>query len=96
MISLFFAYFFSPPVAPTKQFILNDTSLAITSDINGDRYLFFQDTTGLIRGMIYNSNLDTWRASLNIGTNSSAKSYTPLAATTLNPDGEDSLQVLVA
>ena len=83
----FFTYFCSPPVAqnhstiPTSQFILNDTSLAAVSDASGNRHLFFQDTTGLLRGMKYNSHSDQWSASLNMGTNSSAKNYTPLAAT---------------
>ena len=66
-------------ILPPRQLILNDTSLAATSDANGNRYLFFQDSTGHIRGAARTDN--EWTTSLNLGINSNAKNYTPLAAT---------------
>ncbi|CAD6587164.1 MAG: hypothetical protein ASARMPREDX12_002766 [Alectoria sarmentosa] len=69
-------------ITPTAQFILNDTSLAAVSDSDGNRYLFFQDPIGLIRGVIRTDN--QWSTNLNLGTSSNAKNYTPLAAIALN------------
>ena len=71
---------------PSRQFILNDTSLAATYDANGNRYLFFQDPTGHIRGAVRTDN--QWSTSLNLGISSNAKDYTPLAATSSNASSE--------
>ena len=85
---LFWAYLCNPltshnhSITPTAQFILNDTSLAAVSDSDGNRYLFFQDPIGLIRGVIRTDN--QWSTNLNLGTSSNAKNYTPLAAIALN------------
>lgn len=82
------AYLYSLPVShngsitPTTQFLLNDTSLAALSDSNGNRYLFFQDPTGLIRGVVRTDS--EWSTSLNLGTSINAKYYTPLAALAAN------------
>lgn len=75
-IIFFLTYSYSIP--PPKQFILNDTSLAAVSEVSGNRYLFLQDPTGLIRGVVRTDN--QWSTSLNLGINSNAKNHTPLAA----------------
>ena len=81
---LFSAYLRSPltsyynSTAPTTQYILDDTSLAAISSSDGNRYLFFQDPTGLIRTVVRTNN--QWRANLNPATGLNAKNYTPLAA----------------
>ena len=73
------------------QVILDDTSLAALSLPNGDRQLFFQDSTGLIRRAVRTASNSQWstspnlNASLNLGphpiVNSNPKKYTPLAVT---------------
>lgn len=91
------AYFCSPltsyksSITPTTQSILNDTSLAATYDANGNRYLFFQDSTGHIRGAVGTNN--EWSTSLNLGIDSNAKNYTPLAIT--DPVSADNFYVLL-
>ena len=65
-------------ILPSRQFILNDTSLAATYDAYGNRYLFFQDSTGHIRGALRTDN--EWNTSLDLGINLNAKNHTPLAA----------------
>ena len=60
--------------------ILNDTSLAALALANGNRYLFFQDNTGLIRQAIRTPSNGQWSTSVDFNVGSSAKKYTPLAA----------------
>ncbi|KAM0796491.1 hypothetical protein BDR22DRAFT_976090 [Usnea florida] len=71
---------------PSGQFILNDTSLAATYDANGNRYLFFQDSTGHIQAAVRTDG--DWSTRMKLGINSNAKDYTPLAATSTNASNE--------
>ena len=76
--------------------ILNDTSLAALVLASGDRSLFFQDNTGIIRQAVRPSPNGPWitSAGFNVtGFNviSSARNHTPLAAV-IAPD--DSASVL--
>ena len=81
---LFSAYLRSPLTShynsstPTTRFILDDTSLAAISSSDGNRYLFFQDPTGLIRSVVRTNN--QWSTTLNLAPGLNAKNYTPLAA----------------
>ena len=83
----------NPSILPSRQLILNDTSLAATYDANGNRYLFFQDSTGHIQGAVRTDNEWSTTTSLNLGINSNAKNYTPLAAT--GPSFANSFDVLL-
>lgn len=85
----------SPNITHAAQFILNDTSLAALSLPNGDRQLFFQDSTGLIRRAIRTTSSSQWSTSPYLNTSTtvntstaqyvnapiSPKNYTPLAVT---------------
>ena len=72
----------SPPAPSPPNIILNDTSLAVLSLSNGDRHLFFQDNTGLIRRAVWIASNKQWNTSsyLNATTNPNPKNFTPLAA----------------
>ena len=59
---------------------LNDTSFAALAADNGDRYLFFQDHTGLIRQAIRTQSDGQWITREDFNVSSNAKSHTPLAA----------------
>ncbi len=97
------AYFNSSPspqnhtIAPAAQYILNDTSLAAVSLANGDRHLFFQDNTGLIRRAIRTASNGQWSTSSYLNASSNAKQHTPPAA--IIPvgitDSESGTEVLV-
>ena len=67
------------------QIILNDTSLAAVSLSNGDRHLFFQDNTGLIRRAVRVESNGQWTTSPNLNAStdlsSNPKRHTPLTAT---------------
>lgn len=79
-IRFILAHFSSSPAPPAAQFILNDTSLAAVSLPGGDRYVFFQDTTGLIRSLIYTQSNNQWSTSPSLNPSFKAKMHTPLAA----------------
>ena len=73
---------------PAAEYILNDTSLAALILSNGDRQLFFQDITGLIRRAVRTVSNGQWNTSpsLNISTDPSEgvpapKNNTPLTCT---------------
>ena len=89
---LFSAYLCSPLTShynsstPTTQYILDDTSLAAISSSDGNRYLFFQDPTGLIRTVVRTNN--QWSTNLNPATSLNAKNYTPLAAMAANSSSD--------
>lgn len=92
-LNLVLAQFHSPPAPSnskiTPQNILNDTSLAALMLSNGDRQLFFQDNTGLIRRALRSVSNGQWITSPNLNAsanasseiNSNPKKYTPLTAT---------------
>ena len=71
----------NPNVTRAAQNILNDTYLAAVSLVNGDRQLFFQDSTGLIRRAIRTASTNQWSTNVNqnVSLNSNPKSHTPLA-----------------
>ena len=59
---------------------LNDTSLAATADLNGNRHLFFQDINGTIRHAIFSHSLDAWSDTIEfIPAERQPKLYTPIA-----------------
>ncbi|CAD6569571.1 MAG: hypothetical protein ASARMPRED_002950 [Alectoria sarmentosa] len=55
----------NPNVTRAAQNILNDTYLAAVSLVNGDRQLFFQDSTGLIRRAIRTASTNQWSTNVN-------------------------------
>lgn len=69
--------------------ILNDTSLAAVSLSNGDRHVFFQDNTGLVRRAVLTGSPGKWSTTLDLNITSNAKISTPLAATTI----DDQIQI---
>ncbi|KAL9071738.1 MAG: hypothetical protein Q9161_004002 [Pseudevernia consocians] len=78
-----------PNIIYAPQYILNDTSLAAVSLSNGDRHLFFQDNTGLIRRAVRVQSSGQWTTSPNLNAStdpsskpsSNPKRFTPLTAT---------------
>lgn len=77
-----------PNITRATQNILNDTSLAALSLANGDRQLFFQDNTGLIRRAIRTASNGQWSTSPSLSVNdTNAKNNTPLAVNV--PFGSD-------
>lgn len=64
----------------TDKRILNDTSVASLALSNGDRRLFFQEASGLIRQAFYSASTGGWRADTSYIVASDAKNHTPLAA----------------
>ena len=85
---------------PSAEYILNDTSLAALILSNGDRQLFFQDITGLIRRAVHTVSNGQWDTSptLNFSTGPSGglpvpKNNTPLTCTV--SEDEDGANVLI-
>ena len=98
--NLLLTHFHSPPAPPNPKitphpnitvaphYILNDTSLAAVSLSNGDRHLFFQDNTGLIRRAVRVQSNGQWSTSLNLNASMdpamnftfNPKKHTPLTA----------------
>ncbi len=70
----------------TAHNVLNDTSLAAVILANGDRHLYFQDNTGLIRYAVHTASINQWdtRPHLNVSL-STPKNRTPLAVTATGP-----------
>ena len=85
----------NPNIIQAEQFILNDTSLAALVLPNGDRQLFFQGNTGLIRSAIHTTTDNQWSMGPNISASSNAKKYTPLAVDSILEKNNSSL-VLVS
>ena len=77
----------TPTVASTAQYILNDTSLAAAILPNGDRHLYFQDSTGRVRYIIRTALTNQWNTSPDSNISASAKNHTPLAVTAFKPNG---------
>ena len=77
----------TPTNTSTAQYILNDTSLAAAILPNGDRHLYFQDSTGRIRYLIRTASTDQWNTSPDLNISASAKNHTPLAVTAFKPNG---------
>lgn len=64
----------------TDKRIVDDTSIAVLTLPNGDRHLFFQEHSGLIRQAYYSSTSREWRADSSNVVAANAKNHTPLAA----------------
>ncbi|KAG7004505.1 ToMV susceptible protein tm-1(GCR26) [Physcia stellaris] len=74
----------SPSTSPlTDKQILDDTSIAALALPNGDRRLFFQDLSGLIRQASHSSSSGEGRADTNYVVASNARTRTPIAAVNL-------------
>ena len=89
----FLTHFYSPSnpvITLAEQYILNDTSLAALILANGDRHLFFQDNTGLIRRAVRTASNNQWSTSPTLSVDSNAKNHTPLAANQVLSDIIDS------
>ena len=85
----------SPIITQPAQHILNDTSLAAVSLANGDRQLFFQDNTGLIRRAYYTASNSEWSTESSLSINTTAKNYTPLAVTVTQACSGCATQVVI-
>ena len=72
--------------------ILNDTSLAASIVSNGDRHLFFQDSTGNIRRAVRTTAAGYWGMTAQTSNTSSARNHTPLSVTVERPS-DGALQV---
>ena len=58
---------------------MNDISIAAVTLTNGDRRLFFQDTSGAIRESIYSFAADQWEADIGNIVATDARNNTPIA-----------------
>ncbi|KAL9115552.1 MAG: hypothetical protein Q9187_007294, partial [Circinaria calcarea] len=63
-----------------SQVVLRNTSIASATCLNGDRWVFFQDTNGYIRGAQYFLSASTWTVTSNRTIEAEAKIGTPLGA----------------
>ena len=63
----------------TEKRILDDTSIAALALPNGDRRVFFQDLSGVIRQAFFSATTGEWRADVNYLVASDAKNHTPIA-----------------
>ncbi|MCJ1479151.1 hypothetical protein MMC13_007835 [Lambiella insularis] len=59
---------------------LRDTSLAVTTTSDGNRHVFFQDSSNTIRQAIYEMSSGQWSASTTYVVATDAKPYSPLSA----------------
>ncbi|KAL8794416.1 MAG: hypothetical protein Q9195_003003 [Heterodermia aff. obscurata] len=72
----------APAVPPSKHAVLNDTSIAAITMPNGDRRVFFQERSGIIRQAKYSTSAQEWAAESteNFQVIDDARNHTPLAA----------------
>lgn len=73
----------SPPVR-----ILNDSSFAAVTLQNNDRYLFFQDQTGVVKQAVYSNATNSWGAAFSNSVAFDARNHTPFAVLSV-PGAED-------
>lgn len=83
----------NPNITRAEQYILDDTSLAALIHTSGDRQLFFQDNTGLIRNAIRTSEDTQWSMGPDISVSSNVKKHTPLAVNFISDDASPSVTV---
>ena len=72
-----------PPVythAPSNHTILNDTSLTAVTTSEGNRHLFFQEESGIIRQSIFTPLNGKWSAPTTYVVATDARLYTPMSA----------------
>ena len=80
----------TPSLAPSASWllsrdsILDDTSIAALVLPNGDRRLFFQDRSGVIRQAFGSSSSEEWRADISYIVASNARNHTPIATALLS------------
>ena len=67
-------------ISNADRTIINTTSLAALTLKNGDRRLFFQDTSGAIKESTYTVSTGQWMTSVNNIVATNAKIHTPLVA----------------
>lgn len=72
---------------PSRNSILDDTSIAALALPNGDRRLFFQDVSGVIRQAFGSSSSEEWRADISYVVALNAKNHTPIAAALVPLEG---------
>lgn len=63
-----------------SRVVLRNTSIASATCLNGDRWVFLQDTNGNIRGAQYSLSASTWSITSNQTIEADAKIGTPLSA----------------
>ncbi len=76
----------NPNQTATAQYILNDTSLAALALASGERQLYFQDNTGLIRQAVRGASSNEWGTGALLKFSSSIKNHTPLAVAAVVSD----------
>ena len=72
------------PVPLLKHRLLDNTSIAATAFNNGNRWIFFQDVTGVVRHATFSTKAGFWQLSAKTGDIDGAKNNTPLAAINLD------------
>ena len=71
----------SPTSSPSKNGILDDTSLAAVTTFDGNRHVFFQDTNGSIRHTLYAQSAGSWTTAPDlVATFSPPRNNTPISA----------------
>ena len=72
----------TPAVPISKHAVLSDTSIAALTLPNGDRWIFFQERSGIIRLAIYSTGANVWAATntTSFQVADDARNNTPLAA----------------
>jgi len=67
------------PSADPAHTLLNDTSTAAVTTSNGNRHVFFQESTGTIRESIYSSSSAKWLTDISYVVASDARNHTPMS-----------------
>ena len=72
----------TPAVPSSKHAVLSDTSIAAVTLPNGDRQVFFQERSGIIRQAVYSTGAKVWAAgnTTSFQVADDARNNTPLAA----------------
>lgn len=74
----------SAPGAPGTKFahhgIMEDTSIAAVTTLDGTRHVIFQDIGGSLRQMVYSASSKSWATGTNAIITGGARDHTPIAA----------------
>ena len=60
--------------------VLNDTSLATVATLGGNRHVYYQDQSGLLRESVYFAPTQNWSSPLSYTIATNAKNFTPISA----------------
>ena len=85
----------SVPALPHS--IINDTSLAAVTALNGDKHIFFQAANGSLRPTVFGQAASSWATEADfITTGSLPRNNTPIVAIDISSEGSDEIHLFYA